>query len=253
MVTAFVAGATGYTGREVVRRLVARGVTTIAHVRPDRALLDELSAEFARDGAQVSLTPWDEAALVERLTAVRPDIVFALLGTTRHRATESVKAGAAVADSYESVDYALTAMLVRAAAAAAAAVNGTRPRFVYLSALGAGSPSGAYFAARFKAERDIEASGLPYVIARPSFITGPDRPESRLGERVGAALVDGVTSFMSALGAKGLSARYASMTAKELAAALVSLSLDPAATALTAEPERLREVATAAASAAPAR
>ncbi|HEY0838778.1 MAG TPA: 3-beta hydroxysteroid dehydrogenase, partial [Vulgatibacter sp.] len=31
---AFVAGATGYTGRGVVRQLGQRGVRTIAHVRP---------------------------------------------------------------------------------------------------------------------------------------------------------------------------------------------------------------------------
>ena len=35
MEIAFVAGATGYTGREVVRLLAERGVRTLAHVRPD--------------------------------------------------------------------------------------------------------------------------------------------------------------------------------------------------------------------------
>ena len=38
---AFVAGATGFTGREVVRLLVERGVPAVAHVRPDSPRLEE--------------------------------------------------------------------------------------------------------------------------------------------------------------------------------------------------------------------
>ena len=36
---AFVAGATGYTGRAVVERLVADGFEAVAHVRPDSSRL----------------------------------------------------------------------------------------------------------------------------------------------------------------------------------------------------------------------
>jgi uncharacterized protein YbjT (DUF2867 family) len=39
--TAFVLGATGFVGREVVRQLSARGAATVAHVRPDSRSLAE--------------------------------------------------------------------------------------------------------------------------------------------------------------------------------------------------------------------
>ena len=39
-------------------------------------------------------------------------------------------------------------------------------------------------------ERAVAGSGLPYAIARPSFITGPDRDEFRPGERIGAMVSD---------------------------------------------------------------
>ena len=47
---AFVAGATGFVGRAVVPALRRAGVTTIAHVRPDSARLDEWRKRFASTG-----------------------------------------------------------------------------------------------------------------------------------------------------------------------------------------------------------
>lgn len=236
MATAFVGGATGYTGREVVRALVARGVRTIAHVRPDSPHLEDLTGQFAREGAEVNSTPWDDAALAKTFAEVRPTLVFALLGTTRERArlAEKAEKGAGASQTYDAVDYALTAKLLRAATPVGA-------KFVYLSALGAGSPSSAYYAARFKAEAEIQQSGLPYVIARPAFITGPDRAEPRPGERIGAAALDGVLSFAALFGARGLKARFASMSAKDLGGALVALALSPAEVRTVAEPTKLRD------------
>jgi uncharacterized protein YbjT (DUF2867 family) len=249
MACAFVGGATGYTGREVVRKLVARGVRTVAHVRPDspqaRNGLDELRREWAAEGAEVDATAWDEAELSRTMQRIRPDIVFALLGTTRDRVKKAPTEAAARARTYEAVDYALTAMLLRAAVT----LGPRGAKFVYLSALGAESSSGEYYAARKKAERDVRASGLPYVIARPSFITGPDRPESRPVERTAAKVADTMLSWMSLLGGKagkGLEARFGSMTAAELAEALVALALSAEERETVAEPERLREVLAAA-------
>jgi uncharacterized protein YbjT (DUF2867 family) len=184
----------------------------------------------------VDTTPWEEGAIAATLVNHRPDAVFALLGTTRARAAAARRAGAP-RESYDIVDYGLTAMLIRASVACA-----SRPRFVYLSALGAGRPSGnAYLSARYKAETELRASGLPYVIARPSFITGPDRSESRPTERVAAAVADALLGVAGRFGGASARDRYSSMSAGELGAALVALAFEEGAPALVVETAELRQ------------
>ena len=219
-VTAFVAGATGYTGREVVRVLAARGVTAIAHVRPDSPRLGEWRQRFGDLGARVDATPWEEAAMRETLAALRPTHVFALLGTTRARAAAAARARAPASD-YETVDYGLSVLLLRAAAAAP-----TRPRFVYLSALGTSDATrNEYLRARARVEAEVRASGLPYVIVRPSFITGADREESRPAERLMASGTAALSGLLSLVGARRLGARLRPRTGAELAGAMVRLAL----------------------------
>ena len=141
---AFVAGATGFTGREVVRVLRARGVRTLAHVRPDSPQLGGWRERFAALGAETDTTPWEAAAMSARLRDLAPTLVFALLGTTRSR-------GRVDGSTYESVDYGLTVLLLEAAASAAARTGAetAAPRFVYLSSAGvAPGAKSAYFAAR---------------------------------------------------------------------------------------------------------
>ena len=70
-------------------------------------------------------------------------------------------------------------------------------------------------------------SGLSYVIARPAFITGPDREEDRPLERVGAVVSDGALKLLSAVGGRSLHARFRSITSERLARALVGAALDP--------------------------
>jgi len=231
---AFVAGATGYVGREVVRVLAGRGVRTVAHVRSDSARLAEWRERFARVGAEVDATPWKEEAMAGTLARLAPTHVFALLGTTRARGRAA--AGRGVVESYETVDYGLTSLLLRAAARA-----GSRPRFVYLSSAGVTGPTrNAYLAARWKLERELGESGLPYTIARPGFITGPDREERRPLEQAGAAVVDGTLALAGALGLRQLRDRYRSTTAAVLARALVRLAFEPAAANQVVESEGLR-------------
>jgi uncharacterized protein YbjT (DUF2867 family) len=218
---AFVAGATGYTGREVVRELVAAGVRTVAHVRPDSHELDRWRARFGELGAEVDTTAWSIDAMTATLSRLRPTFVFALLGTTRKRAA---KDGLTAVAAYEGIDYGLTKLLLDAAVAA-----GSRPRFVYLSAYGTRENSGsAYYDARWRAEQAIQATGLPWTIARPSFISGPDRDEGRPAERVAAIASDAVLGLLGALGARTMRDRYASMQPAELARGLVRAALDPA-------------------------
>lgn len=229
MKSAFVAGATGYTGREVSRQLAATGVRAWAHVRPDSRQLDEWKTRFGAMGAQVDTTPWDEAAMTDTLKRLQPDVVFALLGTTRHRMSKDP------VSTYEAVDYGLTALLMRACVKA-----GHKPRFVYLSSAGLRpNPRNPYFAVRWRLEQELKSSGLPYTIARPSFITGPDREESRTGERVGAKAIDIALGAAALIGMRKLAARYRSTTGPVLAAALVRLAGDRSAAGRIVESEDL--------------
>lgn len=231
---AFVAGATGYTGREVVRTLVARGVRTVAHVRPDSPRLEEWREHFESVGAAVDRTPWTDSEMAATLTALQPTHVFSLLGTTRVRRREAASRG--VAESYESVDYGLTALLIGAAIA-----SGSAPRFVYLSSLGVREhTSNAYLVARWRAESMLRASGLPYTIARPSFITRSGGDESRPLERLGAALVNAAASVVRVVGARHLAGRVGSLTGADLAAGLVRHAFDAASENAIVGAEELR-------------
>lgn len=214
----FVAGATGYTGRSVVRESVARGLDTVAHVRPDSSSLDRWRATFESIGARVDTTPWGAADIRATMQKLQPSVVHSLLGTTRSRGKQG--SGSAVRDDYEAVDYGLSILLLEAAVAC-----GSRPRFVYLSAMGAdGRPVNAYMDVRKRVEAAVIESGLPYLIARPGFITGDDRDETRVAERVAARVSDSLLAGLGVLGAKRLRARYTSLTGAQLGAALVELA-----------------------------
>jgi uncharacterized protein YbjT (DUF2867 family) len=233
--TAFVAGATGYTGREVVRVLRERGIETFAHVRPDSPRLGEWRQRFAAQGATVDATAWEPHAMTATMQRVQPEVVFALLGTTNARAREALRRSGSD-QGYEAVDYGLTMLLYASARAA-----GLRSRFVYLSAAGVRETGGnAYIAARARVELALREGPLPYTIARPSFITGPDRDEFRAGERIGATVIDGLLAVAGWFGGKGLRERYRSTTNAVLARALVELALDPGAAGRTVESESLR-------------
>lgn len=235
MQIAFVAGATGYTGREVVRVLLSRGVRTVAHVRPDSPRLEEWRARFETAGAAVDSTPWRNAEMVSTLSSLQPTHVFSLLGTTRARRRASATARRAE-ESYETIDYGLTTILIRAAVA-----SGSRPRFVYLSALGVREDAtNPYLVARWQAESALRASGLPYTIARPSFITGPDRDESRPAERVAAAIVDATAALARLVGAQRLAGSVSSMSGPELAEGLVRHAFEASTENATLGSEELR-------------
>jgi NADH dehydrogenase len=230
MTSAFVTGATGFTGKALVADLVQRGITAIAHVRPDSRDLAKWQAYFASVGARVDTTPWDRAALAETLRTLDVSLAFCCVGTTRAR----MKSDGESANSYEAVDYALPKMLAEASADA-----GCVTRVVYLSSLGAGpSAQGAYLQWRWKAEEAVRAAGVPFTIARPSIITG-QRDVQRPSEAFAGTALDGVLSALGALGAKTLRDRYKSTTDARLAGALVRLALDPAAANQTVLSENL--------------
>ena len=224
MPTAFIAGATGYTGRHVVAHCAARGVAAVAHVRPDSPRLAEWRRRFADAGATVDATPWAADALRATLLRVRPTHVFILVGTTRARGRRAARGGDA--ETYATVDLALPLLLVDAARGAAADDPTLRPRLVYLSAVGAREDTrNAYLRVRGLVERALRESGLPWLAARPAVVTGGDRDEARPLERAVGTLVDAALAPLGWLGARALRARYASLTGDALAAGLVRLAL----------------------------
>lgn len=209
--TAFVLGATGFVGREVVRQLAVRATPVVAHVRPKSAAAWTPKLEAL--GAKVDTTEWDAAKLSAAIDAAGANQLYILIGTTRSRA----KAEGVDGEIYEKIDYGLTRIAVDAAIASKA-----KPRLVYLSGLGADANArGAYMKARGKAEDAVRGSGLPWVIARPAIITG-DRDEARPGERAGAIVGDGLLA-VAGLFSKNLEAKWSSTTPDVLASALIRL------------------------------
>lgn len=229
----FVAGATGYTGQAVVAELRRRGVPTTPHVRPDSSALPRWTAQFEALGASVDTTAWELEAMTATMEALQPAVVFSLLGTTRRRAASE---GMDTVAGYERIDYGLSKLLLDACRSAA-----PQARFVYLSSLGVKEgTSNAYLAARARMERALRDSGQPYVIARPSFITGPDREEGRLGERAGACVADAMLTAAGWFGAKRTRDRFQSMDAATLARGLVRAGLDPDSAGAELEADALR-------------
>lgn len=236
-VRAFVAGATGYVGRELVRELRAKGAEVHAHVRPDSTSLERYRREFEGVGAICDTTEWVDDAMRAAFKDIQPTHVFALLGTTRARMSRAKKEGRDPAlDSYERVDYGLTAMLFRSANSCE-----SKPKFIYLSSAGVSDAStNPYLEVRARFERELKAGVLPYVIAHPSFITGPDREETRTTERVSAAAADAVLNLIGVFGGKSFRDRYASMNAATLARGLARAALDERVVNTTLDAEALR-------------
>jgi uncharacterized protein YbjT (DUF2867 family) len=217
-VTAFVLGATGFVGREVVRQLCVRGARTYAHVRPDSKQVAEWRTRFGELGAEVDTTAWDAGAMAARLRELRPAQLYVLIGTTRSKA----KSDAVQGDIYQAVDLGLTKIAVDAARA-----SEVSPRIVYLSSVGADEHARSpYLKARGQAEEAVKTSGLPWVIARPSIITG-ERDDSRVGERTAAVVGDGLLAVVGVLGGDKLRARYRSTTPDVLASALIRIGEAP--------------------------
>ena len=210
----FVAGATGLTGRFVVEALRERGVDVRAHVRPDSQRLNEWGERFCALGAEVDNTAWTPEAMGSRFEEEPPDMVFSLLGTTKKRQKKHADG------DYMAVDYGMTAMLIDALA------KHSSTRFVYLSSLGTKeSASSAYMRARWLSEEHLRKSGLPHMIARPSFILG-DRDEPRLGETIGGGVSKLILGAVGLMGGRRFANRVGSIQGRELGCGLVREALE---------------------------
>lgn len=220
----FVAGATGYTGRHLVENALARGVRVVAHLRPGSPRAATVGAKLEALGAELLEVPWEREALSTELARVGPTHVFGLLGITRAGAKREGRRTGHV-PSYAEVDTGLSRLLF-----GLAAELDSRPRLVYLSSLGADAPRGnAYLRARQEVEQSLMSGEAPWIVVRPSFISGPDRDESRLGERVGSVVADVGLGLVGLLGGRATRDRYATASGEELGRLLVSAALAPSA------------------------
>jgi uncharacterized protein YbjT (DUF2867 family) len=157
MPIAFVAGATGYTGRALLEEFGR--VKTEWAPRPHA----RSAGKLGEASGAVVCDPRDVAALTAGMRGC--DAVVQLIGTVRARFDEG---------DYEAIDYGTTVALGEAAKAA-----GVR-RLLLLSSVGAASARGRYLAVKRKTEQWVEQSGLEYTIVRPSFIVGPGRRAAQM-------------------------------------------------------------------------
>jgi uncharacterized protein YbjT (DUF2867 family) len=149
-----VTGGTGFVGGHVVHALRADDKPVRALVRDRRraAKLESWGVELAEGDVTNS------ASLRSALAGV--DAVVHLVGIRQGRP-----------EQFQRVMVDGTRSLI-----AAAGEQGIR-RFVLMSALGTSEETKdvvPYYGAKWQMERDVEASGIPYVIFRPSFIFGRD-------------------------------------------------------------------------------
>lgn len=171
--TAFVAGATGFTGRALARQDAGRfGADLRLQVRPGSSS----RAALADDPRVVEVGLDDPAALEGAIEGC--DTVVQLVGTVRARFDEKT--------SYESVDYGTTVALL------AAARRCRVDHFVLLSSVGAGTGAGSYLQWKKKTEQAVKDSGLGYTILRPSYLAGDEVMTERRPATFSSAFLGGM-------------------------------------------------------------
>ncbi|WP_020661765.1 SDR family oxidoreductase [Amycolatopsis benzoatilytica] len=217
MTTYFVTGATGFLGKRLVARLLARRDTAAVHVLVRNTSRERLAA-LARD--------WPNS---DRLVPAVGDLTEPLLGLD--------PAG------YDGVDHvvhlgAVYDLTADEAANRSANVEGTRNVLAFAAAAGAGlvhhvssiavagdhagrfteadfdlgqSFSSPYHATKFEAEKLVRAAGLPFRVYRPSAVVG----DSRTGEM---DKVDGPYYFLPAISRLAALPRQLPLLAPDLGA-----------------------------------
>jgi nucleoside-diphosphate-sugar epimerase len=173
MTVAFVAGATGFTGRAIALQDATRHQVELRlQVRPGSSSRDKLGD----DERIVDVGIDDHAKLVDSMRG--SDAVMQLIGTVRAKFDEE--------NSYETVDYGTTIQLLEAAKDA-----GVR-HFILLSSVGAGLGIGSYLAWKKKTEEAVRAGGIPWTIVRPGYLAGDERLTDRMQMKAVGAFMRGL-------------------------------------------------------------
>ena len=154
-----IAGGTGAVGRRLLALLAQHPELSV------RALVRTPGSLPASANLEEVLFDFEDATAYGRVFTPPCDLLLIALGTTR------AKAGSAEAFLRVDRDYPL-----RLISALATLHPGARVGLV--SSVGADRGKGLYLGAKATVEAELEASGLTYVIARPSFLRS-DRSEFR--------------------------------------------------------------------------
>lgn len=147
----FIAGGTGYLGRPLISRLLERGHTVRALVRP---------------GSERKLPPGCVAVPGDALDAttysaqIQPADTFVQLVGVAHPSPSK-------GDQFRSID------LVSATGAIKAATRARVKHFVYLSVAHPAPMMKSYIAVRMECEALLRASGMNATIVRPWYVLGP--------------------------------------------------------------------------------
>jgi uncharacterized protein YbjT (DUF2867 family) len=147
----FVTGGTGYLGRHVVPRLVARGHHVRALVRP---------GSQAKAPAGCDVVVGDPLTRRTFVDAIAPSDTFLQLIGVPHPSPSKAR-------QFLEID------LRSARESIGAAQDASIAHFVYVSVAQPAPVMKAYQAARSEAERALQASGLRRTIVRPWYVLGP--------------------------------------------------------------------------------
>lgn len=203
-----VAGASGLVGSSVVRLLEKRDDVTVW------ALARRPGSTPGSRRREVLFDPRADGDVAKLGGEIPCDVLLSCLGTTIR------KAGSQAA--FRAVDHELPVRLLERLKKLE-----VRPGFGLVSSVGADRPSGFYLKTKRETEEAVQASGLPYVIVRPSVLDG-ERGESRPLERLALGLMRPLCGAAAALTGRGWGAlgRLQPIPADTVARALVRNAVD---------------------------
>lgn len=199
--TALIAGASGLTGSELLKRIVHDSTFERVKIitRKPLGTTNEKISEIIVDFNELN-------QFAQRLAA---DVVFCCLGTTIKTAGSQ--------ENFRKVDYTYCLELAKAAKAQGA------KQFIIISSLGANSKSGNFYL-RTKGEIENAIGELnfdSFCILRPSMLLG-DRKENRTGESIGKIVMQ-ATGFLFT----GPLKKYKAIEAATVASCMLQLSKNP--------------------------